>query len=56
MRYIQIGRVELFIAKWDKFFYTHGHCGCYILQISWFGITLLSKECARPLDGDNGKD
>lgn len=54
--YIDIGRLELFIAKWDRFFYAHSICGCYILQIGWFGITWLSKECSRPLDDDNGKN
>lgn len=48
--YIQIGRLELFIATWDKLFYTHSTCKCYIFQLGWFGLSWLSKECARPLD------
>lgn len=50
MKYIQIGRLEIYLNKSWCFGKANAFCGCFIFDVGIIGFSWLSKECNRPLE------
>ena len=51
MKYIRIGRLELFLSQRPYFFgKVSAYCGCYIFDIGPIGFTWLDKDCGKDPD------
>lgn len=44
MKYVQIGRFEIFLCKWEISYY-RCHEGCKILSLGFFGFSWLVGDC-----------